>query len=403
MRARLRARGGRVDRTGRLGRRATAWFVAALVAAMTVAASPGTSAAASAPGAPAQPEPAGRVLAWGGNWSAQLARGTIGFPDPRPGVVPVGKVISVAATLTFNLVIRPDGSVWGWGRGLDGNLGTAVNGDTLRPVPVHGLSGIRSVSPGNPNLALRRDGTVWLWGTNVHGRPFAVTRVPERKRGLPRNVVTVAGGAIHSLALLSDGRVLAWGDNQLGQLGDGTSRARLRPEPVAGLPPIKAISSGGLSSYAVARDGTLWAWGDNGFGELGDGTFQTRRRPVRVAGLTGVTQVVGTTLSHTLALRRDGTVGAWGADFYGQLGTGRRHSVRRPVQTRIAGVTAIAAAQFQSVALRHDGTVWAWGNNGDGQLARPPDGADHTLPVRIRGLYDMRAVSTGGTHTIALR
>jgi hypothetical protein len=136
----------------------------------------------------------------------------------------------------------------------------------------------------------------------------------------------------------------------------------------------------------VRTDGTVWAWGANGFGQLGDGTTDSRLAPVQVPGLTGVTQVAGG-CNHSLALRSDGTVWAWGWNNVGQLGNGSTASSAVPVKiTGVSQVTGIAAGWDSVVAIAAGGaSVWAWGGNDAGQLGNGTL-AGHTTPVRVTGI-----------------
>jgi len=126
---------------------------------------------------------------------------------------------------------------------------------------------------------------------------------------------------------------------------------------IASLPVIQV--SGGYHSLALKSDGTVWAWGDNYYGDLGDGTTTDRNTPVQVSGLTGVTAISGGG-QYSLALKSDGTVWAWGDNYHGKLGDGTTTDRYTPVQLMgLTGVTAISGGEDHSLALKSDGTVWA--------------------------------------------
>ncbi|MFN8516970.1 MAG: RCC1 repeat-containing protein [Chloroflexia bacterium] len=207
---------------------------------------------------------------------------------------------SGTAKLTVTMVPGP---VWAWGSDDEGALGDGTVGNpTIRPTPgqvvgpTNGtfLADVIAVASGTSHsLALKRDGTVWAWGDDTSGQLGDGTLGSPPNRGTPGqvasliNVVAIAAGGDHSLALKSDGTVWAWGYDSLGQLGDGTvgdgaggSGSRATPSQVVApgggfLTDVSAIAGGIAHNLALKRDGTVWAWGQNGKGELGNGTVQS--------------------------------------------------------------------------------------------------------------------------------
>ncbi|MGB9825198.1 MAG: invasin domain 3-containing protein, partial [Desulfofundulus sp.] len=155
-------------------------------------------------------------------------------------------------------------------------------------------------------------------------------------------------------------------------------------------------------SLEVKSDGTVWAWGNNNFGQLGDGTTINHATPVQVKNLTGVVAVAAG-YYHSLALKSDGTVWAWGSNHYGQLGDGTTTDRYTPVQVQnLTDVVAVAANDFYSLALKSDGTVWAWGDNSYGRLG---DGTttNRTVPVQVKNLTSVVAIAAGSWHPLALK
>jgi alpha-tubulin suppressor-like RCC1 family protein len=146
------------------------------------------------------------------------------------------------------------------------------------------------------------------------------------------NVSYVSAGSTHSLAIKSDGTVWAWGNNTDGQFGDGTTTSHTTPVQILGLSNVKVVEADEQHSFAIKNDGTLWAWGYNDFGQLGDGTTgSTYLSPVQVAGLSGVT-AVSASGTFTVAQKSDGTVWAWGHNYWRELGDGTRIDRYTPVQ-----------------------------------------------------------------------
>jgi len=190
---------------------------------------------------------------------------------------------------------------------------------------------------------------------------YACSRTPIQVVGLT-NVVAVAAGYWHSLALKSDGSVWAWGYNGNGELGDNTTTQRNTPIQVHGpnnvgfLSGMSAVVATDGDSHSLKSDGTVWNWGYNGNGNLGDNTTTVRRTPVEVHGpgnvgyLTGIIQLAGGD-SHSLALKSDGTIWAWGNNIYGELGDGTTTLRSTPVQTSSpSGLTALAGGNYVSLA-----------------------------------------------------
>ena len=221
------------------------------------------------------------------------------------------------------------------------------------------------------------------------------------------------------------GTVWAWGENSDGQLGDGMTTDRGTPVQVKGpggvgfLAGVVAIEAGYFHTVALRSDGTVWAWGNNYNGQLGDGTTTDRGTPVQVKGPGGVGFLAGVVAIeagyfHTVALKSDGTVWAWGNNYNGQLGDGTTTNRWTPVQVKgpggasnLTGVVAVDAGYSHTVALKSDGTVWTWGDNGYGQLG---DGTttSRSTPVQVKGsggagnLTGVVAIAAGYRHTVAL-
>ena len=151
-------------------------------------------------------------------------------------------------------------------------------------------------------------------------------------------VVGIAAGAGHMVALKNDGTVWAWGSNNHGQAGDGTTTDCLAPVQVLGLSGASAIAAGAYHSVALKSDGMVWAWGYNSSGQVGDGTTTDRHTPFQVTGLSGV-EAITAGWYYTAALKSDGTVWAWGDNDWGQLGDGTTTQRNAPVQALINSVS----------------------------------------------------------------
>jgi len=375
---------------------------------------------------------AGDTLAWGDNDSGQLGDGTYDPTNTPVKVSNLGNVRTVRAGFDHSLALKEDGTVWAWGYNGAGQLGNGTFDDSTTPVEVKTASGatlgsVKAIAVGSEfNLALKSNGTVWAWGYNGDGQlgngTFDGTNVPMKVSNLS-GIKAIAAGEYHSLALKEDGMVRTWGANGDGQLGNGTFDDSTTPVEVktasgAALSSVKAIAVGGNHSLAVKMDGTVRTWGDNFNGQLGNGTNDDRNVPVKVKTASGTTlggiKAVAGGEYHSLALKEDGTVLAWGNNFNGQLGNGSSgldSDSNVPVQvSNLSGVKAIAAGYAHSLALKEDGTVRTWGANGAGQLGNGSSGldSDSNVPVRVKTasgttLSGIKAIAAGYAHSLAVK
>jgi alpha-tubulin suppressor-like RCC1 family protein len=305
-----------------------------------------------------------------------------------------------------SVALRSDGSVWTWGDNSYGTLGDGTyvvsSWNPLQPV---GLSGVRLISAGQyHSVAVLSDATVRSWGTNISGEvgdgSGTEKRTPTVVPGLS-NIVAVDCGVSFTLALRASGTVAAWGYNAQGQLGDGSSNNN-RPTPitVSGLDHVVAVAAGLDHSLALKSDGTVWAWGDNATGQLGDGTNTRRTTPVQVSGLTGVVSI-DAGFGASLAVKGDGTVWTWGANSFGQLGDSTTTNRWSPVQ--MVGITnaARAAVRYRyTMVLRADNTVWTVGENSEGQLGTP--GGNRSIAAQVTGLPPIAYVGAGDVNGYGL-
>jgi len=220
------------------------------------------------------------------------------------------------------------------------------------------------------------------------------------------NAQVIAAGGWHSLVVCNDSTVKAFGENATGELGDGTTTDSNIPVSVTGLSGIISVSGGGdqleAHSLALKSNGTVWAWGSNIYGALGNATTTSTTTPVQVLLLTGVTKISAGGW-HSVALKNDGTVWAWGWNTDGQLGDGTFVDKTIPTQvTGLSGIIAIAAGTYHVLALKNDSTVWAWGDNISGQIG---DGTttDKSTPVQVSGLTGVVKIAAGRFFSLAVK
>jgi len=319
----------------------------------------------------------------------------------------------ITAGWNRSFAIKSDGTIWAWGgNGVNGgNLGNEdpTSGTFYAPVRAHILSDVIAVETAmQHSVALKSNGTVWTWGFNGNRELGDGTNLDSDTLvpvyGL-NGITAITVGETHSLALKSDGTVWAWGPNFYGCAGyDPAEPRRNIPTQVQGLGGVTAIAAGESHSLALKNDGSVWAWGGNHYGQFGNGsgTDTTSYIPVQVPGLNGVTAIAAGDY-FTLALKSDGTVWAWGSNAQGRLGDGTTYLQREPVKVQgLSGITAISSSKEFTLALKSDGTVWAWGYNRCYQLGTAGI-ATSNVPLQVQGLGGVTAIAAGAYHSLALK
>lgn len=289
----------------------------------------------------------GTVWAWGRNYNGELGDGTY---HERSRPVPVGgltRIVAIAAGGSHSLALDANGSVWAWGNGGYGQLGDGTNNYRNSPVRVSGLTNVIAIAAGGyHSLALMSDGSVSAWGYNYYGQLGNDTITTNQNNpvqvlggngvGTLGGVVAIAGGNQQSIALKTDGTVWTWGENRYGELGVGRTDyfstaypvQVIGPDGIGFLQKVVAIASRKQHTLALTSDKTVLGWGYNSDSELGATTtamcnpsyrLPCSPLPMRVQDLTNVT-AVATGGYHSLALKDDGTLWGWGANYDGQLG-----------------------------------------------------------------------------------
>jgi alpha-tubulin suppressor-like RCC1 family protein len=405
-----------------------------------------------------------RASDMGENNLGQLGIGTETGPENCPGsgacsTVPVAvsgltEATAVSAGVGHSLTLRSNEEVVSWGLNEYGQLGNGSTTRSITPVAVcvevacaNHLGHVQAIAASFFQSMALQNGEVLTWGEDQYGELGVATApqqcgstpcstVPVRVSGL-QHVSAIADGGGHDLAL-QEGTVWAWGRNERGQLGIGSTTNQSQPvrvcesktcNPTTGpwLEHVKAIAAGAYSSYAVLENGTVVSWGENFGGSLGNGSAtgpeECQVNPIKFCSKTPVHVVnlehVKTVASHSgawfaLALLENGTVYSWGENQWGQLGDGQdgieevtkavNHSAT-PVQVvGLSEVAAIAAGGSHSLALKTSGNMLAWGRNNWGQLGQGLGGTKvEYLDEPIEMLTDVSSIGGGNVTSLAVQ
>jgi alpha-tubulin suppressor-like RCC1 family protein len=344
----------------------------------------------------------GTISAWGCNDSGQLGNGTKTNASVPVPVTGIGRAVAMATGFQTAYVLLEDGTVWSWGYNYYGQLGngTSRNESTV-PVKVAGLSSVKSIAAGGYTAyAVLTDGTVRAWGLNSDGGLGTGTASDSSVPVTVANLTGVAsvststwGRSGSAFAVLNDGSLRVWGNNEWGQLGIGTTTASSVPVVVPGLTGVTSVatSPGSLAptTYALLSNGTVRAWGYNNHGQLGNGTTTDSTSPVQVQGISTAVQ-----LAHSqgtgFARLADGTVKAWGHNDFGDLGNGSFGYSTTPVSvTGLSSVKQVAAGDCSQSAILGDGTVRSWGFSA---ALGTGDTSNRTTPGTVVGLKNTTAL-----------
>ncbi|MDH5721666.1 MAG: DUF4215 domain-containing protein, partial [Spirochaetia bacterium] len=329
--------------------------------------------------------------------------------------------ISVSAGSYFSIAIKIDGTLWSWGTNSWGELGLGDNTYQLLPqlvgacsvmgfytqVDCEGNSGIWNYDTDwtlaavgyKQAIALKSNGTLWAWGRNDYGQVgdgTSATRYLPVQIGADIDWISVSAGNNHSIAVKANKNIWAWGYNAYGQLGENTTETRFSPVLISSEVDWLKVSAGANHSIALKTDNTLWVWGAAGSGRLGiEKEFENAPKQLGASAWLAVS----TGISHTVALKSDNSLWSWGNNAYGQLGDNTVIQRSLPVQVgAYFDWEKVSARYNHTAAIKADGTLWTWGANNKGQLG---DGTivDKSAPVKVGIETDWLKVSTGGAYS----
>jgi alpha-tubulin suppressor-like RCC1 family protein len=354
------------------------------------------------------------LYAWGSNLNSQLGDNTIVSKSSPVSVVGgFTDWVQASAGSSHSLGLRANGTLWAWGNNGNGQIGNNIVTTVFISSPVSVVGGFTDwiqASAGNIfSLGVRANGTLWAWGNNVNGQVGDNTNVqkssPVSVVGGFTDWIQASAGGNHSLGVRANGTLWAWGSNANGVLGDNTIVNKSSPVSVVGGFTDWVQVSADAHSLGLRSNGTLWSWGAGSFGRLGDNTIVNKSSPVSVVGgfVDWIQASAGST--HSLGLRANGTIWAWGGGGDGRLGDNTTISKSSPVSI-VGGFTDWVQASARgdhSLGVRANGTLWAWGTNSLGRLG------DNTIIARsspvsvVGGFTDWVQASAGTFHNLGLR
>jgi alpha-tubulin suppressor-like RCC1 family protein/flagellar hook assembly protein FlgD len=289
------------------------------------------------------------------------------------------------------------------------SLGVSASAEVIFTVDVTAplvstIPAFTKVSPGSTHsLAVGVDGSLYAWGSNNNGALGDGTSAPSyypKKIGSDSTWVSVSAGSSYSFGLKSDGTLWGWGSNAGGYLGDDTTDDKNVPTRIGEDTTWKSISTGGYYTVSLKQDGTLWAWGQNWLGQLGNNSWTASPVPVQIPGRWTSIAAGG---GHTLGVMEDGTLWAWGCNDAGQIGDQTTTNSNIPVKvSNDNDWVSVAAGAGTSYALKSNGTIWTWGLK-VGPLPNGDSSWINYTPVQVGSDQDWVSIAAGGYHVLLLK
>jgi len=337
----------------------------------------------------------GTLWSWGWNIDGELGDGTYTSQNTplQISTSNVWQFISTGESQTQ--VIKSDGTLWAWGFNYEGVLGDGTNIDKNTPTQIGVDNNWQFISAGmSKTLGIKNNGTIWAWGNSsgdFGNGTDGYTPIPGETPTIPTQIGTdtnwqsCSAGRDFSVAIKTDGTLWSCGQNSKGQLGKGNNSdifpANYFWNQIGSSNDWQTVSTGDYFTIALKSDGTLWAWGDNFYGQLGNSTNINSYAPIQIGTDTNW-QSISTGYGSTLALKNDGTLWAWGTNYHGQLGIGTTQNKNFPIQVGTDNNWQSISISAHSVAVKTDGSLWSWGRNTYGQLG---DGSNTTklIPTLI--------------------
>ena len=358
-----------------------------------------------------------QLWAWGfGNHGGLGQNNTVWYSSPVQ--IPGTNWGSICAGVAAGGSVKTDGTLWMWGQNNLGQLGQNNLTKYSSPVQVPGdWTGATICQIGNMTKVIKSNGELWMWGQNSsgvfgtnqsEGSYPAVSSPVQAAAGT--NWAQVGGANENVWGIKTDGTYWGWGQNEYGEVGDGSKTDRSSPVQIPGTTWKQAPKNAAQSMGATKTDGTLWTWGRNQYGDLGVGNETQYVSPVQVPGTTWDRVSMSTGSAFGMAIKTDGTLWTWGYNGEGVLGQNNNPgSTYSPVQvgsstdwdadhaTREWGMGTKNCHVFND-----DGELWVWGNGTWGQIDNN-QAIEVSAPIQITSDTTWHALSIGAYSTLALK
>jgi alpha-tubulin suppressor-like RCC1 family protein len=330
-----------------------------------------------------------KLWAWGDNGYGQLGDGTADI-RVTPSAIGGSDWLALNCGYAYSLGIKTNRTLWAWGDNGYGQLGDINIVDSTIPNQIGAESDWSMFSGGdNHSLGLKTNRILWAWGDNEFGQlgDSDIWNYDQRQIGASSDWLILACGSNHSLGLKTNRTLWVWGLNSSGQLGDGTTTNRTTPRNIGATSDWSMLSGGENHSLGIKTNCTLWAWGKNDVGQLGLGYTSISVTNLTPIGIDSDWVVIASGDNHAIALKNNGAIWSWGDNQYGQLGLGDPYEIgaNRATPTQIgtnSDCVSIVTGGLHSIAIKTNGTLWAWGRNFEGQLGLG-DTVNRNVPTLI--------------------